>query len=309
MATDWLCTVDQAKGEIKEESDQAADDYWLRQNIPLVSTRINNYTRTRFIPWKEEYRFDAFGSGIDDVYRQLDLGNRPLLQPLVVIDALGNSLVQNTDYVTVPQDNPAYQLQMTNNNIYGWSFGQGYGMGFWVAPIIWQRAIKVTGIWGYRTFYPQEGWTDSLQALLADMDASQRTFTVTTVDDFNADAQIPAISIGHVFQIGGGDTLEWMQCVNIVRGDSDATISVIRGLNGTDAQAHDEGDKIYTWSVQPEINRAATRWLGYWFARRGNFEKYKSDYSQGKAVSYPSDMPEDVKGILDLTCDWRWGTV
>src|SRR5690348_2462663 len=214
---DWLCTLAQVREEIKAEAGDTADDPWIIRNIPIVSQRLNVMTRTRFVPWKEEYKYDAFGPQIDDVYRYLQLG-RPLLHPIDVVDALGQHLVEGVNYITVPQDNPAFQLQRTDV-IYGWSYGIGFGVAFWFAPIQFQNAIHVTAIWGYRTLYPLEGWVDSNQTLDGSINSTARTFVVQDVNGVDGMAQTPAISVGNVLQLTDNSvdpaTYEWMQVIAV----------------------------------------------------------------------------------------------
>lgn len=304
--TDWLCTLAQARAEMKLTPDSTADDAWIIANIPLVSARINRLAQYRFIPWTEKYYYDAFGEGIDDVYRKLDL-KIPLLYPIQVIDALSNSLTLGTDYVTIPQDNPAFQLQRINV-VFGWSYGIGYGIAFWIAPIQFQRAIQVTGMWGYRTNYPSEGFTDTLQTLSADINDSQRTFNITNVNGVDSNAQAPCVSVGNYLYIGDPADVaagELLGPVVATEGKSSVTVGQ-RGTNGFTASLHDADSIVYTWSVQPEIVRAATRWLGYWYVRRGAYEAVKSDLSTGKTLVYPADVPPDVQNAIDQLRDWRW---
>lgn len=291
---------------MKVPPNSQADDDWIVSQIPLVSQRIENMTRLRFVPWKELYYYDAFGAHIDDVYRKLDLG-RPLLAPVTVIDALQNTLTLGTDFVIVPQDTPAFQLQRINT-IFGWSYGIGYGIGFWLAPIQFQRAIQVTGIWGYRQNYPIEGWTDSLQVVtnVSGMDASQTTFTVANVGGTDAYGRTPALSPGNTIQI---DT-EWMQVLAVNTNTN--TVTVLRGINTpgfTSTATHAQNAKVYTWSVQPEIARAAARWIGYWYDRRGAYDQVKSDLAVGRVSIYPEDAPAEVMHIIEQTRDWRFTAV
>jgi len=312
---DWLCTLSQVRREIKVLTGDTVDDPYLIENIPRISTRINNITRQRYIPWYELYYYDAFGPGIDDVYRKLDLG-RPILTPVTVVDALKNTLVLNTDYVVVPQDSPGVQLQRINV-IFGWSYGIGYGIGFWLAPIQFQRAIQITGIWGYRTNYPFEGWVDSLQALtdtggINGTDVVS-TFKVTDPGAINSNAQTPAIDVGNVLQLTNTsvtpNTYEWMQVIAV--NETNKTLTALRGINGSTKQAWPLGTEVFTWDVQPEINKACVRWVAYAYSRRGAFEAVKNDLSPAgaKTYVYPDDAPADVIHILEQTRDWRWGIV
>lgn len=307
---DWLCTLAQAKSELKVPLNDTTDDQYLIDSIPMVSTRIVNFTRQRYIPYYELYKYDAYGPGIDDVYRQLDLG-RPLLLPTVVVNALQQTLVLNTDYITVPQDSPGYQLQLINQTYYGWSYGFGWGTFGWIVPFAWQNAIQVTGIWGYRNNYPADGWVDSNQTLTLSIVAGQKRFKVSSTSDYDANGMSPAISAGNVLQFISDDglTYEWCQVLAVQDDNYVLTNRAINGSSATSTGAWPNGTKVYTWSVQPEINRAALRWIGYWYTRRGAYEAVKNDLSSMRTLTYPGDMPDDVRAILEQTRDWRWGIV
>jgi hypothetical protein len=303
---DWLCTLAQAKAEIKADASQTVNDDWVIANIPLVSTRINNLTRLRFVPYIQQHYYDAFGTFIDDVQRKLDLG-RPILLPTAVHDAFGNDLVYGTDYVCTPQDGPFYQLQLISQTVYGWSYGFGFGTYFWIAPGQFLRAIQITGHWGYRANYPAEGWTNSLQALTTTLNATDTvsTFGVTDPNGYDANALAPAISVGNVLQMNG----EWMQTVAV--NASSKEVTAVRAINGSTIATHSTTTPVYTWSVQPEITRAAARWIAYWYSRRGAFEAVKNDLSSAgaKTYVYPEDAPAEVLRIIEQTRDWRWASV
>jgi hypothetical protein len=290
--TEWLCTLAQAKAELK--ADTTTDDQWVLDNIPLVSQRILNWTRQRYVPYIQTQYYDSFGPHISDTYRRLDLG-RAILLPTMVIDSLDNTLVLNTDYVLVQQDSPAMQLQLISSKVWGWSYGFGFGSGlFWIAPGSYLRKITVTGQWGYRSNYPNEGWGDSGQTLGGALSDSATSITLSSV---------AAFSPGHVLQL---DT-EWLQCTAV--DTATKTLTVQRGINGSTKASHLISTPISLWSVQPEIQRACVRWLGYWYQRRGSYEAVKNDLAQGKVVIYPDDAPAEVVHILEQTRDWRWGVV
>lgn len=299
---DWLCTLTQAKAELKVADGDQTNDVWVADNIPLVSTRINNWTRQRYVPYIQTQYYDAFGPHIDDVYRKLDLG-RSILEPTTVVDTFGHSLVLGTDYILKPTDGPWMQMQLTSLTTYGWSYGFGFGTYFWIAPGQFLNKIQVTGTWGYRTNYPDEGWTDSTQRLTNAIDATQGTLAVANVSAMNEAGEIPCLDVGHLLKV----ETEWMQTLAV--NTTTNVLTVQRGVNGSTAAAHLAGIAVETWSVQPEIRRACSRWLGYWYTRRGAFETVKNDLAQGRVIIYPDDAPAEVVHILEQTRDWRWGVV
>lgn len=312
-----LCTLAQVRDEAKVPFDavQPDDDRWITNNLIDLTARIETMTRQRFVPYYKLYHFDAFGPHIDDTLRKLDL-NRPLLYPTKVIDAFDNDLVLNTDYVMVQEDSPVMQLQLISSIVYGWSYGFGFGTYFWIAPGQFIRKIKVWGVWGARSYgtdYPS-GWTDTLQTITTSggISSTATQFTVTDVDGTNALGYKPAISPGNVFQLGDSTTndqtqYEWLRCVAVDRETN--VVTVARGVNGSQARAWDQGTSILAWEVQPEINRAAYRWLGYWYSRRGAYEAVKTDLAQGKTMIYPSDAPTEILNTVHQTRDWGWSAV
>lgn len=315
----WLCTLDQARREIKAQEGSVLDDPQIASYISTLSTRIQILARTTFVPYIQLHYYDAFGTHIDDTIRKLDLG-RPILLPTAVLDAFGNNLVYGTDYVAVPQDSPFYQLQLISASVYGWSYGFGFGSYFWIAPGQFLRKIQVTGQWGYRMGYPAEGWTDSLLKInnnSVPVSASATTITLTSstsgtsgIQGFDANAQSPSVSVGNLLQVGNGATpavQEWMQVVGV--NNTLNQVMVVRGVNGTTAQALPDQTEVYTWSVQPEISRAVARSVGYYYSRRGAFEQVKSDLAQGRTSIYPEDLPAEVMAIISQTRDWRWASV
>lgn len=312
---DWLCTLAQAKAEMKAEG--TTDDAWVLDNIPLVSQRIENWTRQRYTPYVGLYHFDAFGTQISDVYRRIDLG-RPLLWPGAVLDAFGNSLTLNTDYMLYPDDPPWNDLQLVSGTVYGWSYGYGFGSYYWIAPGNFLRKIQIAGVWGYRDRCTTDGWRASGQSIqdTGGINASQTSLTVASGGSLSPGMYlqagpstmttlVSADSWGHNQLSITGTAFEWLQVTAI----SGNTLTVQRGMNGSTAQAWPKDTALSVWSVQPEIQRAAVRWLGYWYDRRGAYERTKNDLSQGKVLVYPDDAPAEVVHILEQTRDWRWGAV
>lgn len=323
---DWLATLAQAKAELKAQSNDDADDAWIVQNLPLISTRIMNLTRTRFVPYVKLEYFDAFGTHIDDVQRKLDL-NRAIMLPFAVLDAFNNQLVYNQDYVTTPQDTPYFQLQLISALVYGWSYGFGFGTYFWIAPGQFLRKIQVAGLWGYRWNFPDDGWTYTGQVLPnGGILSTDTTFSVSSLSGPDANGVSPAISIGTTLLLGYNTqtintsitTLNQQQMLNITSTNFEIVrviqiagtqLTVVRGQNGTTAKAWPAGTQLYSWTVQPEVQRATVRSIAYWYSRRGEFEAVKNDLANGRTLVYPEDLPAEVLQIRDQTRDWRWGAV
>lgn len=311
---DPLCTYAQVRDEAKlygTTAESLAAKQWIINNIMHLSARVEVMTRQRYVPYYKEEFYDAFGPHIDDTLRMLDL-RRPILLPTRLIDAFDNELTFNTDYVFVQRDSPANQLQLITPRVYGWSYGFGFGTYFWIAPGQFLRKIRVWGIWGSGMDYPSQ-WINSLQtiATVGGINDTVNTFTVADVNGFNEWAYTPALSVGNTIQLINNNVdpavYEWMRVLAI--DETTNTVTVLRGINGSTKQAWPAGQEIFTWNVTEEINRAAYRWLGYWYSRRGDYETYKSDLSQGKTIKYPADAPTEILNIMAQTRDWGWEAV
>lgn len=289
-------TLDLAKMETRlKEGFESADDNaldYLKRAIAFVSARIDAETNYTFWPDIRTEYYDAKGAHIIDA-RLMELTKMPFLSLTSVTGGLGDTLVAGTDYYPWPRGSqPITALRLIATS--GRSWGQ------YVDD--WRDAIVLTGIAGYHERY-DEAWIASGDSIQDDPQiASTETYiTVTDVDEADAYGWTPRFSPGNLIRIGS----EF--CEVVKTNPSSNTLTVRRGVNGSTAVAHDADTAIDVFQVEPNIQRAALRWVGYLLKRRGAFEQ--TSFDGVATVTFPPDAPGEVKAILDQYRKVRWSVI
>lgn len=304
----------QAQSEIKIDVTQNptapevfTGNSYLIQALEFVSKRIDQETQSTFEPLIETRYFDADRDDIDFYLNQLRL-DRPLLEatevkvfdhPLIQWDGQ-QSTVNASDYYVTPRSRSPYYILQGIPYIQPWNpYLYGASLNFVQAYL---QCISVNGIWSYREFYPREGWKLSGDSVLDDggINDSQTTILVSDINGTQFDNASPRFSPGQLLSITTDGFTEFMSLVNT--NVETETLTVIRGVRGSTATAHDEGDTIKIWYPQPEIVRATQRWVNYLYQRRAVYEKIQLQMGSGGQYSavFPQDIPEEPANILKL---------
>ena len=124
------------------------------------------------------------------------------------------------------------------------------------------------------------------------MDASSTSLVVqdSAGDDAGLDRRF---SPGQLLRTG--DEFVYVKSIEV---ESEThTLRCMRGVNGTIASPHEAGTPIHSWQPEPEIRRAATRWVALMYRRQGEFARTEVEGMSG--TTWPKDMPEDVTPVLD----------
>lgn len=289
-------TLDLAKQDTRlKDGFEGADDNalaYLNRALYFVSARIDHETGYTFWPDIRTEYYDARGSHVID-YRLLELTKMPFLSLTTVKDGAGNTLVVGTDYYPYPRGKtPITALRLIATSGRSWAQYSDD----------WRDAIAVTGIAGYHERY-SEAWIasgDSVQDA-SGITSADTLVTVTDVDDADAYGQKPRFSPGNLIR------LESEFCEVIATNPSTDTLTVRRGVNGSTAAAHALNTAIDIWQTEPNIQRAALRWVGYLFQRRGAFEQ--TSYDGIATVTFPKDAPGEVEAILAQYRKVRWSVI
>lgn len=281
-------TLAQARAELAAASNDASQDAALMEYLRAITGRIDEtYARWRFEPMQETRNQDW--SSVDQYSGLLTL-DAPLLSAQSIVDGDGSTLVlwdgaaaTRAAANVAPEplnDTPIRALKKLNGqtwqNISGDS-GEGI--------------FQITGLWGFRRGYGG-AWKSSLDALTSNTAIGATSLPVTDPDDADITGRTPRFSPGQLIKVND----EFMH-VTATDG-TDNTVTVEPEANGTTAAAHLSGAIIYTWYPEPTIVRATLRWAALMHSRRGNFEQITVD-GLGGTTKFPTDMPEEVKNILD----------
>lgn len=249
---------------------------WLQIAIPWVCERIDAHTGYTFAPMTETRYFDAA--------REYIVDNSLFTQyPMLSVSSVAVLEVSKTKY-TGSGARGGYEY-MTPLGATPWFKLIGLQPGSWrPTDIYYQDAIAVTGVWGYRTNYPTNGW-----ATISGATATVGTTTGLTITMSSS----AALSPGMLVQIES----EVMQVATVP--DDVSFTTTERGARGTTAATH-SGVAISIWEPEPPVERAATLWAAHLYEKRGVFDQFRIDTPTGIIKQFEPDMPQEVAALLDL---------
>lgn len=302
------------EAELKSQSDNPeatqvveGKAYIITSALEWVTKRIDAICFQEFEPRFDTRYFDATPSMNLDPYLNALTLDQPLLEARTV------KVVDTTLTQWAP---PIPQSQRTNYNFYAypvnetpyWKLQATQTFALWM-PFLWSpttfapqsflQIISVYGIWGYKKHYPATGWrttpVEIQAALLADYD----DITVVLADAAAAARFSPGMLLSF-----DDDTDEMcaLELVTSVAGTPGTyTLTVERGVRGTEAEAHADNTPLRIWYPEANIVRAATRWCAYLYQRRAVYESVQVTLGAGSggiAAAFPQDAPEEIQGIL-----------
>jgi hypothetical protein len=285
-------TIDQVKREVDMDGGSTtmttATYQYLWQALESVSARIERETALEFAPRVETRYFDARGdhllraSLLDLIAGQIIDVKSPLLGITSVTLGGDSAALATSAYREYPRGvTPIQMLELIDGDI-------------WTQyDTTYRNAHAIAGLWGYRTRYATDAWklVDSLTSAVAN--TSVETVNVSSTSAVTGYG-LPRFSPGMLIRIGTTTTTE-LRYIHTI--NSTTQFSASRAENGTTAQtpAQDTG----VWVFQPEsaIQRAALRWVAYLQHRRAKFGNVT--YDGLTTESFPSDMPQEVRNILE----------
>lgn len=294
MIEEHYCTLQQARDEMG--ADNATDlDYTFR-TVPQMSREISNFKRAMFEPVRRTVTIYPSPATVSPNYRSLQMIDPATSWRLHALELLSvtngtRALDWGTD-VTFYHGQSDRLYMVKTCDLWTWAAG--------CAQSAAEYSVTLDGWFGFRRNYPAEGWHE-IDALNDDIDASATGIDLLgALADAGYDGRHPKLSPGHLIKVvtvdGENEAVELMRVMIVPPLPNEHGIDVRRGENGTVAIPHTAQDKVYVWSVQPEIVQAAQRWIDLRYDRRGTFDTRV--ISDGVSIDHPGDMPVDVRKIL-----------
>lgn len=272
--------------ELLALADEKISDYLIR-----ATRYISRFTRRDFFPYRQIRKFPVPHTFSDLRERRYLSSDLYMDEDLLEVKQLANEeqiLRPNKDYFF--QTANIYPIQAI-----GLKFPNFWG-GLYAATTM-SRAfddpvINVDGIWGYHDRYPRENeaWVDTKDTVGSDIDATQTSITVSDAD--GKDAQyLRRFTIGNLIRVEE----EFMEVVDI--NTTSNTLTVLRGIRGTEASAHLSTKKIFRWRVVEDIVQAcmvvAKVWRESDTAAGGRMGV--TDMSAGIEIGIPGDVQTIIK--------------
>lgn len=258
--------------------------------IRVVTNRVRAF-KYDFEPYFMTSKLTPSRSNINTNFMTLNLmftPNKNLLEVTAPIQVGSQSGNFGTDFLAYPDDNlfPIHQLRVAKP--------QSGAIRSWypccINPEQFIESIQITGYWGVREYYSQQGFFDSANTTptMTNITAVLQVQNVGGVDLYG---RTPIFSIGNLIRVEN----ELMEV--IATNTATNQITVMRGMRGTPAVAHVSGLPILIWECEQDITNMVTRQVGLLYARRGAYQKVTS-YPDGLAVSYPSDLLAEVYATI-----------
>ncbi len=281
-------TLAQVKSDVI--TGQTADDELYLQALYWATARIDELVEYPFVPMSETRWFDATR---DNISRDGELSlYYPLLSITSVKDLNGATALTAWDGTSSGLATATYIPEPYGTSPY-WSIQRmASGVSAVWSQTYSRKAIAVEGVWGYHSDYAN-AWLTAVDTVAdaGGLDASVTTVTVTDANANNAIGLATRLSEGALIRINS----EWMQVVDV----SSNALTVIRGVRGTTASTHDNGDNVDVFQVDPNINRACVRIVTYLEERRGRRDEVSLD-NFGIRVQLPNDLAREVTNILSM---------
>lgn len=253
------CTLAQVRQEVQLTSGETSDDALLAMIIRRASRLIDERTFRWFYPLIATRYYDY----PDDLHT-LDLDADLLSCTSLVID--GTTTVAASDYLLYPLNSVVksrIQLDLSRGYFFSYSDTR-------------QKAIAVTGVWGWHDDY-----ANAYEASGQAVGGTGMTDSSTTVTVASAAAFSPRQTI----QIES----ELLMITAIV----DKTLTVTRALNGTTAAAHTAGKDIYIYRPPQTVEQLAIR-ISAWLYRRRDAPFEKTATPALGMVTIPAKLPPDI---------------
>ena len=167
-----------------------------------------------------------------------------------------------------------------------------------------QRAIEVTGIWGYHENY-DSAWIDTGTSLAAAYTASAGSISLAGAGSVGTGA---SDATGHAPRISPGDLLkigDQFFAVTGGTGSGNGTALVIPYINGTNTASfapggsHASGASIAKYSPEPDIEYSALRLAAWTYGQKDTPYEVKQSAPQFGVITVPYTWPPDVKSRLE----------
>lgn len=269
----------------KKSAVAVADRPYILRQLREVTARIARLAGGYGYDFEPRYaavRITPHPANVNSRTKTLDIG-KDLLE-IIAITADGTPLTEGTTVYAEPLgEYPIRVLRIDPDIDTAW-----WPSGSACDPY---NSIVITGFWGYRRYYDQEGFlaTDTIQDA-AGITANANTVTVDDSNGADYYGLPPRFSPGMLIRMD--NELAEVTAVD----DTTSTLTILRGQRGTTAAAHATGVAIHVWNIEPEIRRITARQVALQYARKGAFQQ--AEISDLGIVTYPGDLASEVRGVL-----------
>ena len=158
-----------------------------------------------------------------------------------------------------------------------------------------QKANALTGIWGYHEDWAA-AWQSANDTVVDDpLTAAATALEVSSVDGKDIYGLSPRFKVQMLLKIED----EYLYVTG--KNAAASTLTVRRGVNGTDAAAHDAATTIYIYKPMEEIAHAVKRLAAWLYAQRNvGFTEQVTTVEIGGVIIIPKSAPADVLATASM---------
>lgn len=120
-----------------------------------------------------------------------------------------------------------------------------------------QRAVSVSGIWGWHESWSQAWRASSDTVQNNPLGSSATTLTVVDADGLDSAGETPRFQVGHLIRIES----EYLRVIGVNTVSNQLTVR--RGVNGTTAVSHAQNTVIDVFQPAPDVAALNLRWAAW----------------------------------------------
>lgn len=242
-----IATLDDLRRHLNLSATDSAEDDHLLQRLGAASRLIESLTQRRYCPRLQTWVIPLQRAGLRELILPDDLLELRSL-------SIGGVALDLADIRLLPEDReaPASILQMAEGTPVHFSEDANF-------------SISIEGIWGWHDRWT-EAWRASGEALRAALDADADGITVGDAAGSDPDGLAPRFQVGQLLRIDD----EYFRVTAV---DSAGNrLTVLRGVQGTAAAAHQRGASIETYTPALAIRDLTLRFAALMTQSAGLFE-------------------------------------
>jgi hypothetical protein len=231
-----LSTLHHLRARLNLGATETADDARLLNALEAAAASIERATGRRFSPHR--------GVRLHDYTSPVELLLEDDLLDLLAITNGDGAAIPLGDVIRLPDSVPHSVLRLTGSSAF-----------FYMRSPL--EAISVTGIWGWHERWSTAWRSTSDSVQNNPLTASSITLTVADADGADAIGEMPRFQVGHLLKIDD----EYLRVIAV--NTTSNILTVLRGVNGTSAAAHNQNTPISTYQPPADVEALALRWAAW----------------------------------------------
>jgi hypothetical protein len=290
-------TLHQVKEYLKISQSNTSDDNIFRNWIKWSSGLIDWWRGRRFDVQQKSILLDVphFGNKLGD-YRlreytarelYLDVSSLDLLEVIQLLNGDGTEIISNQYYLEPVEYSVKNRIRLKRG--LSWKSNDDGE----------RQAIQLTGLFGYNRNYP-DCFVNTGEKITSNngFPVDENSFPVSDVNGIAMDYISPKLQVGQMIRFSSTEGIEFANIIDILEENSNYSIVVDRGVNGTSRYTHPKDTIIEVYRPNDDIVQTALR-LVQWRYRQKDQDTFDRTFNLAtQTATTPTALPADVRMIL-----------